>query len=93
VRQRKEALWIVGWQNGEALHPFSSTVITECDKFHTAVLTNWIEETQKNNYRVSAVTFWSRWLRGLSRGFAGARLLGLRVQIPPAARLSVVSCR
>jgi hypothetical protein len=34
----------------------------------------------------------SRWLRVLSRGFAAARLLGLRIRIPPEAWiLSVVS--
>jgi hypothetical protein len=33
----------------------------------------------------------SRWLRGLRRGSTAARLLGLRIRIPPAAWMSV-SC-
>ena len=33
----------------------------------------------------------SRWLRGLRRGSAALRLLGLRVRIPPGASMSVVS--
>ena len=44
VRQRKEWLWTVGWQNGAALPPFPSTVTIQCDKFHNAVLMNWVEE-------------------------------------------------
>jgi hypothetical protein len=45
-------------------------------------------------YLVKRLSFCrSRWLRGLSRGFAAARLLGLRVRkkIPPGAWMSV-SC-
>ena len=32
---------------------------------------------------------WSRWPRSLRRGFAAARVLGMRVRIPPATWLSV----
>jgi hypothetical protein len=39
----------------------------------------------------------SRWRRGLGRGFAAARLLGLRVRIPPGhgylSIVSVVCCK
>ena len=37
---------------------------------------------------LNSIHRWSRWLRGLRRGSAAARLLGLRVRNPPGARMS-----
>jgi hypothetical protein len=39
----------------------------------------------------SKVRRWSHWLRGLKRGTAAARLLGLWVRIPPGTWMSLVS--
>jgi len=38
---------------GAALSPFPSTVITQCDKFHTAVLMKWVEENKKKLQSIS----------------------------------------
>jgi len=42
-----------------------------------------------NKYVVYTVLCRSHWLRGLRRGSAAARFLGLGVRIPPTARMSV----
>ena len=51
---------------------------------------NMNEHPHKHVASISALCR-SRWPRGLRRGSAAARLLGMRVRIPPGAWMSVVS--
>jgi len=56
VRQRKESLWIVGWQNDAALRPFPSPVITQFAKFHNALLMKWVEENTHTHTQIQSIS-------------------------------------
>ena len=82
---------LVAWQVTEFNFYVNRKVVkgNETGRFSIASPTKWIISTFPY---FACLHFRSRWPRGIRRGFAAARLLRLRVRIPPVCGcLSVVS--